>query len=63
MRQDQIHPEKSREEEGTRQADPEISRQGEAMLTDLAALDAMIDAVLEEDAEQFVEQFRQKGGE
>ena len=63
MHQEQIHRDESQEEESTQQVNDTILQQGEAMLADLAALDAMIDAVLEEDAEQFIAQFRQKGGE
>ncbi len=63
MHQDRIQRDHSHDQEVTQQANPEITQQGEAMLEDLSALDAMIDSVLEEDAAQFVEQFRQKGGQ
>lgn len=63
MHQEQTHTQSHQESEVVQQANPEITQQGEALLSDLSALDSMIDKVLEEDAEQFIEQFRQKGGE
>ena len=70
MKQEKASKEKQKQEESTTQPDADISKKGDEIQDELDKLDEMIDEALGEDekdaerrAQEFVDGFKQKGGE